>query len=111
VSDSFWSVHPLIAEAEARARKLHLTSLRARLRLQDRIARVEEDLLRANLVIAALADVCVEKGLATADELAARIARHSDARVAQSASPPAAKPRKRTVRNRHAVQQPRGRRM
>ncbi len=60
-------------QLDARRRKAHLASVRGRLRLQQRVEELEEDLARMGLLTLALARLCVDKGVVTSDELKARM--------------------------------------
>lgn len=68
-----WSYVGYVDEVAAAQRRAHLASVRARLRLQQRVEELEDDLARVGLLTMALAKLCVEKGVLTADELNARM--------------------------------------
>lgn len=69
-----WAMQGQIDKEAAQRRKAHLTSVRARLQLQQRVERLEDDLARMGLLTLALANLCVDKGVLTADEVKARMA-------------------------------------
>ena len=71
--NNFWSVYDRVDEAKARQRRAHYASIRGRLRLQQRVEELEDDLARVALLTMALAKLCVDKGVLTADELNARM--------------------------------------
>ena len=79
---SFWhQAERLDAKGRARARtaRRRRTALqRQQVQLEQRVDELEEDLERVTLLLRALADVCVRKGIVTKDELAA-VARELDA--------------------------------
>jgi hypothetical protein len=57
----------------AARRRAHLVSVRARLRLQQRVERLEDDLARLGLVAMALAKLCLDKGVVSPEELQAQM--------------------------------------
>jgi hypothetical protein len=71
--NTFWSVYRAVDESAKQRRRAHLTSVRARLKLQQRVEQLEEDLARMGLVSFALAKLCVDKGVVTREELEARM--------------------------------------
>ncbi len=73
MSDFDWYATPGDQRVEKRLRKAHLTSIRARLKLQERVVRLEDELEWTGLVASTLIGICVEKGLVTSEELEARM--------------------------------------
>ena len=83
MGDFGWTEYRDQAEAETRARRAHLASIRARLQHQQRIERLEEELHWTNSLASALAGLCIAKGVVTPDELKEHIAKVEEARAAQ----------------------------
>lgn len=71
--NSYWSVQGHLGEFGKQQRRAHLASVRARLKLQQRVERLEDDLARMGLLTLALAKLCVDKGVVTSDELKAQM--------------------------------------
>jgi hypothetical protein len=73
VFGNYYTLQGEMEEADRRRRRAHLTAVRARLRLQQRVEQLEDDLARVGLVTMALAKLCVDKGVLTLDELNAQM--------------------------------------
>jgi hypothetical protein len=73
VFGSYYSLLGQIEDRDRIRRRAHLASVRARLRLQQRVEQLEDDLARVGLVTLALAKLCVEKGVLSPDELNAKM--------------------------------------
>jgi len=95
---SYWGLRAELEGQALRQRKAHLTSVRSRLKLQERVKRLEDELEWVRLVSSALMGVCIEKGLVTPDELKERLQKLDladgveDGKVGPGASPPAPPP-------------------
>jgi hypothetical protein len=103
VTGFYGNPHREIEEVGRRLRKSHVVSVRARLKLQERVERLEDELEWTRLVASTLLGVCVEKGLVTAEELEARMkaadvsdgADEGTSAAVPLAPPPPAKPVRR----------------
>jgi hypothetical protein len=73
VFGNYYTLQGEMEEADRRRRRAHLTAVRARLRLQERVEQLEDDLARVGLVTMALAKLCIDKGVLTLDELNVRM--------------------------------------
>ena len=73
------------SEDIARLRGDHLRLVRERIKQQQRIAQLEEQLSRVDLLASGLADLCLDKGLVTFDELTAHLKRLELSRAAAAA--------------------------
>jgi hypothetical protein len=81
-----WSIHRQMEVSDAKRRKAHLASVRARLKLQQRVEQVEDELAWVSALASSLASVCIEKGIVVEEELKSRIARIDEARAAAAAA-------------------------
>lgn len=74
----FWTAREFNRRDEERRRTNRASRMRARARTRDiddnraRIGELEQDLAEATLLLRTLADLCVQKGVLTADEVAAK---------------------------------------
>jgi hypothetical protein len=68
-----WSLWRQLDQAEVARRRAQLATVRARLRMQKRVAQLEDDLARMGLLTMALAHICVDKGVVTTEELKERM--------------------------------------
>lgn len=108
MSDFIWygSPNEHLEDLQRRLRTAQLEAIRGRVRLQQRVERLEQELAWTSAVASALAAHCIEKGLMTDADLRERIAKVETARAeaekaAAAAAPPApAKPRRHPLRRR-----------
>ena len=86
MSGAGWFLYRQIEEIRARGLRSNLTATRARLALSRRVVDLENELAHVSLITFALADLCLEKGHVTHDEMQARMAKIDADRQAAAAA-------------------------